>query len=362
MMGRRDAARSRFGSQAQIREHAKTRLAAELWDWMQAGAGDQLTLAENTGAFAGLRFRPRYMRGISKAAVETSFLGVPLSLPVLTAPFGCDTLFHPQGHLAVASACAQFGTASLIPEACGHTLERIAAQAPAAARFFQIAVGGDEAHFLDLARRAQAAGYTGICVLIDSPVVGWKDGIRGNGFNPDPASAIANYGPEIRTTSDIYARRTASGGGAWDWDRLSSVARQIDMPFVVKGALTPEDALAAEACGASGVIVSNLGGRSLDAVPASLTQLPAIAQALDKRIAVALDSGIRRGSDILKALALGADVVVLGRLTIHALAADGEAGVLRMLELLKEELETTMLLAGVADVRAVGADVLMPAG
>lgn len=334
----------RFATLGEVEQAARDRLSADTWDYLVGGSGSEQTLADNRAAFGRWSVRPRAMSGVSRPVTTSSFLGQELNLPLLTAPFGADRLFHPDGHLAVARASRRFGTACIVPEASSFSLTDVQAAAPEAALVMQLHPVEPVENFLAMAHRAQELGYRALCVTVDCPRAGWRERNMSNRFAPDLSVVAGNYpvGGEINV-AEVFAPREAE---AWSWQRLEMVMDQTPLPWLAKGVLTAEDARAAIAAGAMGVVVSNHGGRQLDGAPASLDQLPEVAGALGAESTIILDGGIRRGSDILKALALGADLVLLGRLAAYALAADGEEGVFRTLELLHEELAVNMTLAG----------------
>ena len=347
---------------ADLWETARQRLPDDVWDFLVGGSGDETTLRENCSAFSGWRLRPRVMGGHAPPDLRTSFLGIDLAHPVLTAPFGAEGLFHDEGHLAVARANATAGAASIVPEASTWSLEEVADAAPEAARIFQLHPMGRPEHVLHAIRRAEAAGYTALCFTCDCPTAGWRERNMRNGFSLGPDEIGGNYpmgGPVAY--EDVFGQLFRRDDRVWSWDELAAVCAQTRLPWMAKGILTAEDARAAVAAGASAVIVSTHGGRQLDRAPAALTQLPEVVAAVEGRALVALDSGIRRGADVVTALALGADVVVVGRLAAVALAAGGQAGVERMHALLREEMRTILMLLGVPSVRALDRTLLQAA-
>ncbi|KAA9162606.1 alpha-hydroxy-acid oxidizing protein [Amycolatopsis acidicola] len=342
-----------FAALDEIRKAALNGLPDDLADFLEGGAGTETTLRANRSAFERRVIRPRPMSGVSAPRTDTTFLGIPLSLPVLTAPFGGDGLFHKDGHLAVARANEAFGTVSIVPEAGTYSFEQVAEAAPKAARIAQL---HPFEHFEQGARRIREAGYAALCVTVDCPTAGFRVRNRVNRFDPDMSRFAGNTaGEDTPDVAEMFSRLVAHGAPAWDWTRLAEATAECGLPWIAKGVLTAETAERAIEAGASAVVVSNHGGRQLDPAPASLDALPEVAAAVAGRVPIALDSGVRTGADVFLALALGADVVVLGRLAIYGLAVDGEAGVRRTLELLAEELRTLMILAGVgslADFRA----------
>ncbi len=335
----------------EIRSAAIRNLPHDVADFLETGAGTESTLRANREAFGRWVIRPRPMSGVSAPDTSTTLLGIPLSVPILTAPFGGDGMFGAEGHLSVARANAYCGTASIVPEAGTFSFEEVRAAAPAAARIAQV-------HPLDsfdaVVKRIRAAGYDALCVTVDCPLPGFRVRNRVNRFTPDAAvfegNALGDGTPSVREAFAGLASGTAS---CWGWDQLAEAAARQDLPWIAKGILTAEAAETALSAGAAAVYVSNHGGRQVDPAPASLDALPAIARAVAGRAPVLLDSGVRSGADVLLALALGADAVVIGRLAAYGLAAGGEAGVRRTIELLTEELRTLMILAGLPDIASI---------
>jgi 4-hydroxymandelate oxidase len=347
-----------FATVDEIREVALAQLSPPARDFLESGAGDETTLRRNRRAFDRWAFLPRVMSGLPSPATTTRFLGVDLALPILTAPFGADGLFHPDGQVAVARANAAAGTASIVPEAGTHFLEEIAAAAPGAAAFGQIHPLGTDEGFLTMARRYEDAGYRGLCITCDVPIQGWRDRNLRNRYLPDYALFGGNY-PSIEQALGQLGQLIEPEAPVWSWHKLGGLLAQTSLPWMAKGIMTAEDARGAVAAGASALAVSNHGGRQLDGQRASLDVLPEIRDAVGPDIAIALDSGVRRGADVVKAIALGADVVVIGRLAAYGLAAGGEAGVLRVLQLLHAEITNILTLLGRGSVADLNRDALV---
>ncbi len=336
----------RFATLSELRDAAREALSHEVWDYLESGAGEEQTLRDNRSAFASWRLRPRYLNGNGPPATRTSFLGIDLALPVMTAPFGADRYFHPEGQCAVVRAASRAGIASMVPEASSFPLERIRAAAPAAARVMQLHPTGPEAVFEALAYRAATAGFELLCLTLDAPTIGWRERGMRNRFAFDFALIGGNNPPGASAEEHDVFGALARGEPVWTWDQLARVSERLPLPWVAKGVLTGADAESAVGAGAAGVIVSNHGGRQLDGVPGTLDQLPEVVEAVGGRVPVGLDGGVRRGTDVRKALALGAQVVLLGRAAAYGLTADGEDGVVRTLELLRDELATSLALIG----------------
>ena len=340
---------------ADLREAARRALEPGPWDFMEGGAGDDRTMSANEAAFRRWTFLPRLLTGAALPSLATTVLGMELAMPLLTAPFGVDRLFHPEGQLAVARANARAGIASIVPEAGSFSYEAIAGTGvPSVMQLHSV---GPDDHFLRLADRARAAGYRALCVTLDCPVRGWRERNERNGYDPGLEVMSGSYPPDGPVSpAEVFGYFFALSEPTWTWERLADVTRRAGLPWIAKGILTPADARAAFAAGASAIVVSNHGGRQLEPAPASLDQLPAIRAAVGPDAEVLFDSGVRRGTDVLVALALGADAVILGRLAIYALTAAGEAGVTRLLDLLRREMETTLALMGRASAAELGPD------
>ena len=334
-----------FEALEEIHAAAMRNLSPEVADFLETGAGTEQTLRANQEAFGRWVIRPRPMSGVSVPRMSTTLLGIPLSVPVLTAPFGGDGLFGAEGHLAVARASASCGTVSIVPEVGTFSFEQVRAAAPAAARIAQV---HPFESFDRVARRIRAAGYDALCVTVDCALPGFRVRNRVNRFTPDIGLFSGNVtGDGTPSVADLGGPLFSDEYPAWDWERLSEATAMHGLPWIAKGILTRKAALAALDAGAAAIYVSSHGGRQVDPARASLDALPEVARAVSGKVPVLLDSGVRSGADVLLALALGADAVVVGRLAAYGLAAAGEAGVRRTIELLAEELRALMILAGI---------------
>lgn len=346
----------------EIRSAALASLTPEVRDFLEGGAGAEQTLAWNIDAFARYAFAPRLMSGLSRVDTSTEFVGVPLALPVLVAPFGADGLFNPSGHLATVTAAAQHGTTLLVPENGTHSWEAVRAHSPAGAQFAQLHAVGRPEHFASALARIEAAGYAGVCVTCDCPVSGWKERMRRHRFSP--RTAVQGNGLDARWAEAhrLQLEQVFSAAGpVWSWAELERALAGTRLPWIAKGVLSAADARAALDAGARALYLSNHGGRQLDRVLSPLDVLPEVRRAVGPGVEIAIDSGVRRGSDLVIALALGADVTVVGRLAAYGLAADGARGVARVLELLRQEFVTTMTLLGRHTAAALDPSVLRAA-
>lgn len=340
------------------------RLAADALDpavlaYLAGGSGDEVTLLRNRQAFEQAVVIPRVLRRLEGGHTRLTLGGHERPHPIFLAPLGHQALFHPRGELDTARAAAAVEAGLVCSTLSSFTLEEIAAVA-GPDRWFQLYAQPLWATTLDLVRRAEAAGYAAIVLTVDTPVQAPSLRAQRAGFRPE-ASAAANLqsypAPPARTLaagqSRILQGMMAEAPG---WDDLDRLVAATALPVWVKGVMHPDDAVEALARGAAGVIVSNHGGRALDGAPASLSVLPRIRAAVGEGAAVLLDGGIGSGGDVFKALALGADAVLVGRLQACSLSVAGALGVGHMIKLLREELELCMALAGcatLADIRKV---------
>lgn len=342
-----------FGTLDEIHRAAAAVLPSDVLDFVEGGAGKEITLRANLAAFDRWRILPDPMSGVGAPSTRTELLGMTLDTPILTAPFGGDALYHAEGHLAVARAAQRHGALSIVPEAGSFSYDRVRAAAPRAARIAQL---HPFAHAAAVAKHVARAGFDALCVTMDCPVGGFRTRNMGNRFDPDQRHFAGNLTGENGApgVAEVFGQLLKQGGTPWNWDQLADAAGEFGLPWIAKGILTPAAAERALTIGAGAIVVSNHGGRQVDPAPASLEMLPGIRAAVGPDLPILLDSGVRTGSDIYLALALGADAVVIGRSAIYGLAAAGEAGVGRVLELLTEELRTLMILSGAATLAEIG--------
>lgn len=353
----RDDLENPFPTFADILAAARANLTPEAWNFLEGGAGDEVTVEENRLAFARLKFRPRLLSGVASVDTGTTVLGRRLTMPLLTAPFGLDGIFHPDGQLAVARANARMGTMSIVPIAGTHRMEDFAPTG--VNRLFQFHPIGPPETVLELVERAERLGYSGFCVTLDCPVPGWRERQRRDRFMP-PLDVMtgSTRKADDEPIEDILARIAFGTGQHWGWDILAEVCRASSLPFLFKGITTRWDALRAVEAGASAILVSNHGGRHLDTLPPAIDQLEEVVAAVGDEVEVLLDSGVRRGADIVKAIALGAKAVVIGRPAAAGIAAAGEDGAFRVLQLLKDEMENVMVHLGAANVSKIRRDMV----
>jgi isopentenyl diphosphate isomerase/L-lactate dehydrogenase-like FMN-dependent dehydrogenase len=312
---------------------AEQKLDANAYAYFAGGAGDELTLRENVAAFRRLTLRPRMLVDVTTISTATTVLGTDVALPVLIAPLAMQRMAHPEGELATARAAARAGTVMCLSSAATARPAEVAAAAADAPHWYQVYVFADRSLTTGLVDEARANGFSALVLTVDTPYLGRRErDIRVDFRVPEG----------ITPTSDLFAQAFDT---SLSWHDLEWLAG-YGLPVVVKGLLTAEDARLACEHGAAAVVVSNHGGRQLDGVPASIDALAEVVEAVDGRAEVFLDGGIRRGTDVLKALALGARAVLIGRAMLWGLAVDGEAGVRHVLELLRAEIELGLALLG----------------
>lgn len=348
-----------------LREAAAARLDPVYRDFYEGGAGRETALADNEAAFRRLALLPRVLRGSGPATTAVDLPGAPGALPVVVAPTAFHRLAHPAGEPATARAAAAAGAVMVTSMASTTAVGEVAAAArsvrPTAPVWFQLYLQPEERVIRELVRRAEAAGCTALVVTADSPVFGRRPRDDRNGFHDlPPGHAAENMrglpgGPPGGT-------RPIAMSPALSWADLRALRAMTALPVLVKGVLHPADARIAVDEGAAGVIVSNHGGRQLDAAPASLDALPAVADAVAGRVPVLLDGGVRSGADVATALALGATAVGVGRPVLWGLAAEGERGVARVLEALRDETAHVLTLCGAPDCAGLSRDQVVARG
>ncbi len=308
---------------------ARQKLSHESWDYIVGGAETETTVRRNRLALDSIAFRPRVLRDVSHIDASANFLGRRLRLPLLLAPIGGLELFAPEGGAAAALAAQQFGVAHMLSSVCEPGLEAAALAAPEALRLFQLYVRGDTAWADAMAERAVAAGCGAFCLTVDTAYYSRRE--------RDIAKRHSRSGP--MPEREFQARLT--------WDDIARIKSKIALPLILKGIATAEDASLALEHGVDMIYVSNHGGRQLDHGRGAMEMLPEIAAAVGARAQIIIDGGFCRGTDIVKALAAGADMVGLGRMQCIGLAAGGQAGLVRMLEILEQEIHVCLGLLGV---------------
>jgi isopentenyl diphosphate isomerase/L-lactate dehydrogenase-like FMN-dependent dehydrogenase len=302
------------------------------------GAGDELTLRDNVAAFQRWQLRPRALVDVERCTTATTVLGQEVSMPLLVAPVAFQRVAHPDGEVGMARAAKAAATVMCMSTMATSTPEEVAETG--VPRWFQLYVFRDEGLTRELVQRVAASGFTALVLTVDTPFLGRRERDLRTGFVVEVP--VASLGQGGLTPAETFALTSASV--SWrDIERLASLS---GLPVIVKGVLTEEDARLACEHGASGIVVSNHGGRQLDGVSATIDALEGVVAAVDGRVEVLLDGGIRRGTDVVKALALGARAVLAGRAPLWGLAVDGEAGARRVLELLQAEILGALQLLG----------------
>jgi 4-hydroxymandelate oxidase len=345
---------------------AREQLDPMLFDYIVGGAGDEWTLAENVAAWSRIQLLPRMLRGVASRSLEATVLGTPVSFPVLVPPMGFHGLCHTDAEAATAAAAAAEGTIFCASTVSNVSLEAIAA-ASGGPRWFQLYVYRDRGITRSLVERAVAAGYSALCLTVDTPIAGNRERDKRNSLRMPSHLQLGNF-PQDHTDQHHHGAGKGSSlaqyiHSQWDpsltWKDVEWLRSISPMPVVVKGVLAPSDAKLAVEYGAAAVMVSNHGGRQLDSVPAPITMLPSVVDAVGDRAEVYLDGGVRRGIDVLKALAFGARAVLVGRPVLWGLTLDGTDGVRAVLQHLKSEVDSAMALSGCATISDITRDLIL---
>ncbi|MCG6120281.1 MAG: alpha-hydroxy-acid oxidizing protein [Blastomonas sp.] len=345
---------------------AQARIEPAAWAYLNAGAGDQWTMRENIAAFARLPLRSRVLRDMHGGTTATHLLGQELEAPILIAPTAYHALAHRDGEVATALAAGATGTCMVVSTQASVSIEEIA-QAATAPVWFQLYIQPDRAFTRMLVRRAEDSGYRALVVTVDAPVNGLRNAEARAGFVLPPHIRPVNLAgmrlPPQGPPSGALLFGTPIMDHAAVWEDIAWLKAETRLPVIVKGITDPGDSRLALDSGADGIIVSNHGGRVLDGLPASIDLLPGVVQAVAGRVPVLMDGGVRRGNDVLRALALGARAVLIGRPVLHALATAGALGVAHAMRVLRAELELAMALTGCRTISEIGPDCLhAPAG
>ncbi|MGC8464059.1 MAG: alpha-hydroxy acid oxidase [Acidimicrobiales bacterium] len=369
---------SRITSVAEARRLAARVLPRALFDYIDGAADDELTMVRNEEAFRRVGFRPRMATPTSEPRLGVELLGRTLSLPVLLAPCGLAVAVHPDGPGGVARAARARGTVSVLSAVAGVSPEQVGAALGEGERplWYQLYAPGGRAEWEPLVDRVAAAGYEALMVTVDTPALGNRERDRRNGISGSMSASVRGAallaaqvavrpGWAARMGRALVASRrqgtdgptvglVAAGGSPFTWDDVAALVERWNGPVVVKGILGGPDARRALDAGAAAVVVSNHGGRQLDGAPATLDVLPEVVAEVAGAVPVLLDSGVRRGGDVVKAMALGAAAVLVGRPYLYALAVAGQAGVERLVGLFRADLVRTLVLLGCPGVDALG--------
>ncbi len=326
------------------------------YDYVAGGSWDEATLAANVAAWRRRTLRPRVLVDVSAVSTASTLLGAPASMPVATAPMAVHGVAHADAEVGTARGAAAAGVPFTLSTMSTCSIEEVAAAVPEGSRWFQLYTQADPGESKRLVQRAAAAGYRAVLLTVDLPRLGYRDRDKRTGFE---LPALGNFqggpGPDHRPDlpDEGFERLEVPAHATLSWSDLEEIRSWSDLPLVLKGILTAEDARIGVDHGVDAIIVSNHGGRQLDRVPATADVLEEVVAAVGGRTEVWVDGGIRRGLDIAAALALGARGVLVGRPILYALATDGAAGVERALAILREELEIALALLGVTDPHAL---------
>ncbi len=365
-----------------LRAAARRRLPGLVFDFIDGGSRDEQTLSDNRRAFDAWRLMPRVGVDVSRRRLGTTLMGKPIAMPLVLAPTGLTGLFRPRGEMLACRAATAAGIPYCLSTNSIASIEAVAADVPDSDRWFQLYPLRDRDLMDDMLRRAAENGYKTLCFTVDLAIQGRRERDIRNGFTlplrptlwtaldviQRPAwlyglarnpVAFGNFAPDVKGGGTTIAQHVATlFDPSADWALIAQIRRRWNGPFVVKGVLHPEDARAAVQAGAEAVIVSNHGGRQLDSALGACAALPGVVAAIGGEADIILDGGVRRGTDILKALALGARACMIGRPFLWGLAAAGEEGVRHAIDILAAELDEAMALAGVSDLARVTPDLV----
>ncbi|XP_041107499.1 hydroxyacid oxidase 1 [Polyodon spathula] len=343
-------------------EHAKRILPKAVYDYYRSGADAQQTLADNVAAFSRWRLYPRVLRDVSQIDLSVSVLGQRISMPVCVAATAMQRMAHPDGETATVRACQSAGTGMMISSWATSSIEEVAESAPDSLRWLQLYIYKDRELTKSLVLRAEKAGYKGIFVTVDTPYLGKRQNDVRNRFMLPSHLRMANFKSPDMSFSSKNGYGEDSGLAVYvaqaidptlKWEDIAWLKKLTKLPIVVKGILRADDAQEAVKYGVDGILVSNHGARQLDCVPATIDVLSEIVEAVEGRAEVFLDGGVRKGTDVIKALALGAKAVFVGRPVLWGLAYQGENGVNEVLQLLRQELILAVALTGCRTVNEI---------
>jgi 4-hydroxymandelate oxidase len=347
-------------SAADYARRAPDHLDPAAWAYLAGGSGDEVTLRENTAAFEALKLMPRVLSDVRGGHTRLELFGQPMANPFILAPVGWQKLFHQEAELASAQAAAVMEAVFAVSTYATTAIEVIATQSPIAP-WFQVYFQPEREDTERLVRRAEQVGCRVLIVTVDAPVNGPRNREQQAGFALPPGMRAANLPFRANERKAPHGVFDAAMAKAPTWADVAWLCGLTRLPVVVKGILHPDDAARALDSGAAGIAVSNHGGRVLDTVPAAIHALPAIARRVNGAAPILFDSGIRRGTDAFKAIALGAQAVMVGRPYVHALSVAGALGVAHLIRTLREELELTMALMGCATLSDISGEHLFPA-
>jgi len=333
-----------FISLRELEAAAKRRLDPAVYDYFAGGADDEITLGANEAAFSRISLVPRVLRGAGERDLKVTLLGQRISMPVVIAPTAFHRLADPEGECATARAAHVAGTIMVASMASTVAIEDLAVNE--GNLWFQIYIQPDLAFTEAIVRRAEAAGCGALVVTVDSPVFGRRERDIRNGFADLPPGMSCENLREAAEAGRMSRARSIVFSPALSWQEIEWLRKTTRLKIVLKGIMHPDDARIATQCGADALLISNHGGRQLDTIPAAIELLPAIVDAVGGKIPLLVDGGVRRGTDIVKALALGASAVAIGRPVLWALAIAGFDGIVQVLETLRSEVDRALALCG----------------
>jgi 4-hydroxymandelate oxidase len=337
---------------------AAAHMEAPAFEYYAGGSADSFTLNDNQAAFDRLRLRPRVLIDVSGVDSSVEVLGHRESMPVMIAPTAMARLAHPDGEMAIARAAARAGVTQVLSSLSTYSIEEVAAEG--ANTWFQLYVYKDRAISEHLIRRAETAGYRALMVTVDLPVPGLRENLTRSGFDPSGLT-MSNFTEVARDHQEggFFTYIEDNLDASLTWDDIEWLQSITDLPVLVKGVLRADDAIRAVEVGVAGIVVSNHGGRQLDTTMATIDALPDVARAVDGRCEVLLDGGVRRGTDVVKALALGARAVLVGRPLLWGLAVEGEPGADHVLGMLRAEIDNALALCGAPSVGELPPDLVI---
>ncbi|XP_048391517.1 hydroxyacid oxidase 1 [Stegostoma tigrinum] len=342
-------------------QHAKNILPKAVYDYYRSGADEQQTLMDNVAAFSRWSLRPRVLRDVSKVDLSVTFLGQRFNMPICVSATAMQRMAHPEGEVATVRACESLGTGMMLSTWATSSIEEVAEAAPDAVRWLQLYIYKDRELTQSLVRRAEKAGYCGVFLTVDTPCLGKRLADVRNKFKLPPHLRMANFETlDLAFSKKHYGDDSGLAVYTADaidpsikWEDIDWLRELTQLPIVLKGVLRADDAREAVKHGIDGILVSNHGARQLDCVPATIDALTEITDAVGGKVEVFLDGGVRKGTDVLKALALGAKAVFLGRPILWGLAYQGEEGVCDVLQMLKDEFKLSLALAGCRSVKEI---------
>ncbi|WP_320672880.1 alpha-hydroxy-acid oxidizing protein [Patulibacter defluvii] len=357
-----------------LQERARQELSDAAYGYVAGGAGEERTMRANRAAFDRHRLLPRMLGEVGQRDLTTTVCDTTLSAPIVLGPVGVLSIVHPEGELAVARAANEIGVATCLSNAASSTIEDVAAAQPDAPRWFQLYPPNDPEVRRSLVQRAEAAGNEAIVVTLDTLTMPWRPRDIAQAYLPFLlGEGIANYTadpvfrsklaepPEENPQLAIQQWAQTFPNPQMSWDDLAALRSETGLPLLVKGVLHPDDARRAVELGIDGIVVSNHGGRQVDGSAAALDQLPAVVDAVPASVPVLMDSGVRTGSDVLKALALGARAVLIARPYVWGLALGGQDGVREVVRSLLADLDLSLAMCGCSSLAQVDGDLLVPA-